>query len=419
MSSLEMSLGRTSTSECRSLAGDHRSSRGTQCSFPLGLAQVGPALAGKLVGQESREGISALFEKETPNFKGWVGWPNPEPQVCSREGRFTWTLCQPAPGSLEPSRPGHEGNCTSDSEGPQGNPDIRVWRQGPLSPPCPPGCGQNHRKPARTQVPAPAPLPHTLQEHPRVEWRPRQRHRHGGQTAGRACRHWVGGGGPVRPERWLLGTGGPLSLLGTLGTPGTLVSGRVAEVEAERKAVGDRPSWLQSVPCSQNRGPGPTREGPGHHGVPSPWHSGCGSRALPGRQDVGLWGPRKGCEGQRCRGREITRACEGRRPVGRGRAPGLGAGRPRESCGPGTCMRSWGEAPGRGEGGELEPLAPCPPRRAPGARLGPDWGCRAVGVVGHTAGPTTDAGEPHGSPQAEGWEGVLAFWIPKRVPPAL
>lgn len=39
-------------------------------------------------------------------------------------------------------------------------------------------------------------------------------------------------------------------------------------------------------------------------------------------------------------------------------------------------------------------LWPCQPRRALGTRLGPDWGCRTVGAARHTAGLTTDAGDP-------------------------
>ena len=62
--------------------GGHGSSCGTQWGFPLGLVWVGPALEGRLVRQESREGISIL-KKRNPTFQGCMGWSNPGPQLGS------------------------------------------------------------------------------------------------------------------------------------------------------------------------------------------------------------------------------------------------------------------------------------------------------------------------------------------------
>lgn len=50
----------------------------------VGSAGTVLALAGRLVRQDLREGLSTLLEEETPNFQGRVGWPNPEPVLSLR-----------------------------------------------------------------------------------------------------------------------------------------------------------------------------------------------------------------------------------------------------------------------------------------------------------------------------------------------
>lgn len=144
---------------------------------------MGRALEGRLVGQESREGISTLLKKASlPRLRGATVPQTPE----------MWTLHMDPKPTWSPAGLATKGNRTGGSEGPQGKAGILASKPGPLR--CRvfqglPGHRRSHSKSASTRHPPTGLSPYTPPEHQLPPERPAQgRSRHRVPAAGRAHR---------------------------------------------------------------------------------------------------------------------------------------------------------------------------------------------------------------------------------------